>query len=360
MATNTKRYFRGKRRPEVFPIGESDAGVNERSKQTTVNTLSAGGHSGGHHSSMTLLAWQNKKEGAVIKDISPSLRASGGTDIRKIPYAICDSGLSRTKQIRTETLPPLRANTGAGHDNLIVQPFTLTGQDQHGVMIQRPHGYNKGGAKELPCLRGSSMEQNDFLKITDKPINTLQYKGFMLILYETIKQGEYYARTQKRDTITILQTLWKEVGEKAFTEWGFRIFISLHKKKILQQGVHGTGIRCETRQSRYSPMLCEVAFKKISSKRGLRDLWCKGCEGCSSQRWRCPQQYERKFTTNLQELSQCDTQEKEAMQNMRETTKRITSLQQALHTFQEIWKPIIHEIRNGGNLGVSIRRLTPV
>lgn len=30
-------------------------------------------------------------------------------------------------------------------------------------IVQRPHGFNKGGAKELPSLRGSAMEQNDFI-----------------------------------------------------------------------------------------------------------------------------------------------------------------------------------------------------
>ncbi len=41
---------------QVFPIGESVKGINERTKQTaTVRTLTAGGNSGGMHSSMTLL-----------------------------------------------------------------------------------------------------------------------------------------------------------------------------------------------------------------------------------------------------------------------------------------------------------------
>ena len=105
-----------------------------------------------------VVRWQNKKDGAVVDDTVPSLRASGGTDIRKKPViigniypsgreagavhdpkgifstvkqgkrggkagippiAICDSGLHRQKQIRASTLPPLRANTGAGHDTIL-------------------------------------------------------------------------------------------------------------------------------------------------------------------------------------------------------------------------------------------------
>jgi DNA (cytosine-5)-methyltransferase 1 len=41
---------------QVFPIGGKDSGTDERTEQTaTVRTLTAGGHSGGLHSSMTLL-----------------------------------------------------------------------------------------------------------------------------------------------------------------------------------------------------------------------------------------------------------------------------------------------------------------
>ena len=41
---------------QIFPIGEENTRINERTEQTpTVRTLTAGGHSGGLHSSMTLL-----------------------------------------------------------------------------------------------------------------------------------------------------------------------------------------------------------------------------------------------------------------------------------------------------------------
>lgn len=71
----------------VFPISEDNCGINERSVEArSVRTLTAGGNSGGLHSSMTL---------------------------------ICDSGKSRQLEKR-EIMPPLRANTGAGHGNYII------------------------------------------------------------------------------------------------------------------------------------------------------------------------------------------------------------------------------------------------
>jgi len=49
-------HLDGRSEPRVFPIGENDYRINERSIKTrSVRTLTAGGHSGGLHSSMTLV-----------------------------------------------------------------------------------------------------------------------------------------------------------------------------------------------------------------------------------------------------------------------------------------------------------------
>ena len=79
-------HLDGRSKPGVFPFTEDNFGFNERSIETTnIRTLTAG-HSGGLHSSMTL---------------------------------ICDSGKSRQLEKR-EIMAPLRANTGAGHGNYII------------------------------------------------------------------------------------------------------------------------------------------------------------------------------------------------------------------------------------------------
>jgi len=110
-----------------------------------------------------VLRWQNKKEGIVFDDLIPTLRASGGADIRKKPVVIQikrhrkdGDHLIRTYENETPTLTQ-QMGTGGGNVPL-VQPvltpdrlekrqhgrrfkddgepsFTLTGQDVHGVMI---------------------------------------------------------------------------------------------------------------------------------------------------------------------------------------------------------------------------------
>jgi len=42
----------------------------------------------GSASKERIIRWQNKRDGAVLDDVAPSLRASGGTDIRKKPYVL--------------------------------------------------------------------------------------------------------------------------------------------------------------------------------------------------------------------------------------------------------------------------------
>ena len=199
-------HLRGERRPEVFPIGESDVGINEGPEQATVNTLSAGGHSGGHHSSMTLIQ-------PVITLNRPEKRQNG-------------------RRFKEDGEPR----------------FTLTGQDQHGVMISRPHGFNKGGEKELPCMRGSSMENNDFLK-TGSSIRRLTPIECEFLQSFTKNHTKYgvtnYANAKKENAIEILQALRKEIRKEKVKKWEIGKYIALLKKEILRQAVHESRLQVQ-------------------------------------------------------------------------------------------------------------------
>lgn len=61
-------------------------------------------------------------------------------EIKQDIYAITDSGLHRQKQIRTKTLPPLRSNTGASHDNLIVVAQRGRGENNEQQVEPRKDG----------------------------------------------------------------------------------------------------------------------------------------------------------------------------------------------------------------------------
>lgn len=68
--------------------------------------LTGGGKSGGLHSSMTLLQ---------IGEDADTARDNSTTGL----YCVSDSGLHRTAQIRKDLIPPLRANSGCSHNNII-------------------------------------------------------------------------------------------------------------------------------------------------------------------------------------------------------------------------------------------------
>ena len=61
---------------EIFPVRENDQWVDEGNSQPPrVRALSAGGNSGGLHSNMTLLRWQNKKDGIIEADKCNTLKS---------------------------------------------------------------------------------------------------------------------------------------------------------------------------------------------------------------------------------------------------------------------------------------------
>ena len=109
-------HLDGRSKPGVFPFTEDNFGFNEGAIETTnIRTLTAGGHSGGLHSSMTL---------------------------------ICDSGKSRQLEKR-EIMAPLRANTGAGHGNYVVSGLSMERTDE-GKKLRKGyeskalnHGFNE-------------------------------------------------------------------------------------------------------------------------------------------------------------------------------------------------------------------------
>jgi DNA (cytosine-5)-methyltransferase 1 len=81
-------HLAGSSEPGVFPVGESDGRINERvSKTSIVRAITAGGHSGGHHSGMTL-----------IKEVNPNISYAISAT-----YAKCKYGNGRGTLISANT-----------------------------------------------------------------------------------------------------------------------------------------------------------------------------------------------------------------------------------------------------------------
>jgi len=138
-------HLRGASRPKVFPIAENDFGFDERTNETTnIRSLCGGGHSGGHHSGMSLL-----KIGVINKDAqgqrvyspegnSCQLTAQGGGWGAKTGlYAVLIPDREKKRQ------------NGRRMKNDVEPAFTLTGQDIHGVS----DGQNIRRLTPLECER---------------------------------------------------------------------------------------------------------------------------------------------------------------------------------------------------------------
>lgn len=122
--------------------------------------------------------------------------------------------------------------------------------------------------------------------------------------YTIIKGDNTNAGTQETNSVKELQILWKEIGEKAFTEWGFRILNPLQSKEVLQSDLHGSRIR-ET-ACKEEPRMDDstLSSKEAKAERELRDLWINECKRCSSQEPRLARQFIGELAKDLSKLPQ--------------------------------------------------------
>jgi DNA (cytosine-5)-methyltransferase 1 len=113
--------------PKVFPIGESVSGDIERVGETKIaGSLTGGGHSGGHHSTMTIIKESQKLPDAMrIRETdgcSVTLKGEGGGMGAKTRlYAVLTPNRAEKRQ------------NGRRFKEDGEPSFTLTGQDIHGV-----------------------------------------------------------------------------------------------------------------------------------------------------------------------------------------------------------------------------------
>jgi len=118
----------------IFPVGEDNAGLIEgTTKATNVGCLSAGGHSGGMHSSMTLLQINSSQDGKVFDEngLSQTLSAGHGN----VPKIVAQRGRGENNKQQLEQREDGITNslTGVQKDNMIIVVGNLKGERGHNV-----------------------------------------------------------------------------------------------------------------------------------------------------------------------------------------------------------------------------------
>lgn len=137
--------------PGVFPITENDARINERTIETrSIRTLTAGGNSGGLHSSMTLIDCNGRKE-KVTEGISGTITAhySKGPEnygsrifiqIGAFRGRNTENPKSRESGLPTEQMLEINKEgvsntlTSVQKDNVVISSFT---RDKKGKVVNR-------------------------------------------------------------------------------------------------------------------------------------------------------------------------------------------------------------------------------
>ncbi len=250
---NRERVFivghtRGKPRPKVFPIGETDAVYTEANESNNIaNSLDANYGKGWlDHGQRTMIF----KRG-VMGERNQRWLEDGKEYSRNFPQG-----------------------------QRVYDPAGISAQ----LNAQGGGWGAKTGLYEIPET------------LTDKGINGIM-KG----------KGGHYASTQEANTIEVLRTLWEEIGTKAFTEWGLGILDSLQQKKILQSDMYGNSTRHTASKEKPQMDDSPLARKKAMSKGGLLYLWETQCKGCSPQKPRLARQFIGELTASLSQLPQQDT-----------------------------------------------------
>lgn len=197
------------------------------------------------------------------------------------------------------------------------------------------------------------------------PANTLLAKANMSHRGDTDniviepKGSEIDGNADERNTIEILRALRKEIGEEAFSKWGHGILASLQQEEVLQSKLYGRRVQkqAEDRNGQLEDKPRQIA--EIDSPRSLFGVWQAECAGCSPQGRGLDKQRTGEFRETLPELPQLKAQSEEILLNMREASKGIRILRQALSEVQEVRrsddgqsKPVF--------TGYAVRRLTPL
>lgn len=159
-------HLRGHCRGQVFPLGEETCRIDERASKTPiVRCLTAGGHSGGMHSSMTLISHSlYPRSSTTGKGGTGHLQKEDGST-----YCL-DTGNTQAIEIKA-VLTPDRLNKRQNGRRIKEDgepSFTVTAQDRHGVMI----GSNIRRLTPIECERLQGFPDN----WTEEVSNTQRYK----------------------------------------------------------------------------------------------------------------------------------------------------------------------------------------
>lgn len=144
-----------------------------------------------------------------------------------------------------------------------------------------------------------------------------------------------------KDSREVLQTLRKEIGEEAFSEWAIGGLWCILSEAVLWEGVYAKGI-FENWLKRPNMVKCAYIGKNsqptLPTQESVRDMWVYWQDRYPSYRQKLSEQQFEQLKSIVQELPHEDSSWQEFVQNLWQAGKGLRLLRQALSEIQEIWQ----------------------
>jgi DNA (cytosine-5)-methyltransferase 1 len=208
-------------------------------------------------------------------------------------------------------------------------------------------GRDKGGPQGVGASTEGAMYTMTKADVHGVAVDTLHQQGY----------NANYASTEEANAVETLRVLQQEIGEEAFTAWGFGILDSLQPTKVLRSRLHGAGIRCAT-FSRSWAVYCAISREKNRAAGALQSVQEAEGKGCSPSGRELPEQLAEQLGAYLSQLSQPGTQFERLMHHLRCACKGVGILRQALSAIQETQRPV--DVEGQTPTVMMVRRLTPI
>jgi site-specific DNA-cytosine methylase len=288
----SKLYFRGTSRPQVFPFRESNGDTDEGDKKrqgqlsSTITAKYAGRNGRGTHIEQLNQPIHSNNRVYGPNGLSPTLNTAQGGN-RQPFIAVTERRTGEVRKIRRETKDrdcSPRRGTYLDKRNDDIGNCVTAGQGKECYVT------NDTQIRRLTpteCMRLQSFP-DDWCDV-----------GVTFTTPVVYDKG--YANAKKKNTIKILRILQETVGENLRKGWGFTELVTFLKKEVLQPQMYARVIQRKV-EERCSTSTGELQSTAVDYCNRMYFLWLKQKSRYTSQRQEQIEQLFGKLRSSLSQL----------------------------------------------------------
>jgi DNA (cytosine-5)-methyltransferase 1 len=188
------------------------------------------------------------------------------------------------------------------------------------------------------------------------PHGRLDFESETFVAFTASEEHTYANATKARST-EALRALREALGEEAFCEWAIRGLAGFYEEEVLQQALHGCGLRYPAWSRDW---LVDVALSRPEARAqgAVQSVRETGRERCSPSRWKPSEQLAGELGAYLSELSQPGASRARVLRDLRAADEGSRLLQQALSALEEVGRPDVGQGQPEHTTS-GVRRLVP-